>query len=263
MVPKGAHSSLGQTTSLWSRALQAEEGKYIDQIPTLWTAVERMPVDRSARQLLLLRYYGAVYRYLRAVLHDPETAGDLAQEFAERFLRGRFNHADRRRGRFRDYVKAAVRNLIADRYRRSPSSESLHGDVPEPGAPDKFAEDDRQFLDSWRDQLLTHAWEELARLQDRTGQPFHAVLRFRVDHPDLNSSRMAEQLSARLGKPVSAGWVRQMLFRARKRFNDSLLCDIVHSLGCPTAELLEQELIDLGLWDYCRETLDEWRGRRS
>jgi RNA polymerase sigma-70 factor (ECF subfamily) len=242
-------------------ALRTQEGKRIDQT-TIWTEVERMPVDRSVRQQLLLRYYGAVYRYLRAVLHDPETAGDLAQEFAERFLRGRFDHADRRRGRFRDYVKATVRNLIADHYRR-PSPESPHGDVPEPVTSDELAEDDRQFLDSWRDQLLTHAWEELAQLQDRTGQPFHAVLRFRADHPDLNSSRMAEQLSTRMGKPVSAGWVRQMLFRARKRFNEFLLGDIVHSLERPTADLLEQELIDLGLWDYCREALDGWCGRRS
>jgi hypothetical protein len=72
---------------------------------------------------------------------------------------------------------------------------------------------------------------------------------------------MAEQLSTRLGKPVTANWVRQELLRARMKFGDFLLDDLVHSLDQPTLERLEEELIDLGLLDHCRAALDRWQGR--
>jgi len=48
----------------------------------------------AARQQLVLRYYGAVYRYLLAMLRDPAAAEDLTQEFAVRLLRGDFKHFD-------------------------------------------------------------------------------------------------------------------------------------------------------------------------
>src|SRR5437762_760286 len=59
----------------------------------------------AARQQLVLRYYGAVYRYLLGMLHDPAVAEDLTQEFAVRLLRGDFKHFDPQRGRFRDFLK--------------------------------------------------------------------------------------------------------------------------------------------------------------
>jgi DNA-directed RNA polymerase specialized sigma24 family protein len=258
MVPENTCNGPDLADSLWSMALR-EEGSRIDQIPTNWTAVELMSEDQSARHRLLLRYYGAVYRYLRSVLRDPDAAGDLAQEFSQHFLRGKFDRADRRRGRFRDYVKTAAHNLSADHYRRQPPAGGQLGDAPEPAAPDETARDDRLFLECWRDQLLTRAWDELARLQDRTAQPFHTVLRFRADHPDLHSPQMAEQLSSVMGKPVTAGWVRQVLLRARRKFADLLLEDLAHSLEWPTTELMEQELIDLDLREHCRDAFDEWR----
>jgi DNA-directed RNA polymerase specialized sigma24 family protein len=254
-------NGIGQSSSLWSTAAQLQKGRYIDQIPTQWTAVERMPEEPSVRQQLLLRYYGAVHRYLLRVLRSPDKADDLAQEFAVRFLNG-FGQPDRRHGRFRDYVKAAVCNLIADYHRRLKPVMPLGG-VPEPFALVKADDNDRLFLESWREQLLTHAWDELALVQERTGQPFHTVLRLRADHPDLHSPQMAEQLSVLLGKPVNANWVRQVLLRARTKFGDLLLDDLVQSLERPTAERLEQELNDLGLGDHCQGALDRWCERQG
>src|SRR6185437_3988013 len=70
-----------------------------------------------ARAELMQRYSGAVYRYLLAGVRDPEAAADLSQEFAVRFLEGRFHKADPTRGRFRDYVKTCLFHLVGD-YRR-------------------------------------------------------------------------------------------------------------------------------------------------
>jgi hypothetical protein len=69
---------------------------------------------------------------------------------------------------------------------------------------------------------------------------------------------MAEQLSARLGKPVSAAWVRKTLERARHKYADLLLHEVAQTLDNPTLEALEEELVDVGLLTYCRPALGRY-----
>ena len=45
-------------------------------------------------------------------------AEELTQEFALRFLDGKYHGADRECGRFRNFVKGVLAHLIADHYRR-------------------------------------------------------------------------------------------------------------------------------------------------
>jgi hypothetical protein len=66
---------------------------------------------------------------------------------------------------------------------------------------------------------------------------------------------MAERLSALLGRRVGAGGLRQTLHRARDRFVEFLLAEVVASLKDPTSEQVQEELIELGLWDYCRPAI--------
>src|SRR5271155_4196486 len=112
-----------------------------------------------AASQLMCRYAGAVHRYLLKALKDPHAADELDQEFALRFLRGDFRNSDPNRGRFRDYVKRAVQNLINDHYRRKRPTISLDARAPEPAAPDSgIAQFEQQFLESWRKDLLERAW---------------------------------------------------------------------------------------------------------
>jgi RNA polymerase sigma-70 factor (ECF subfamily) len=245
---------------------QAELESHLSRIETHWTAVVRAHGGSgddavAARAVLLERYGGAVRRYLLASLHDVEAADDLAQEFALRFLRGDFRNADPGRGRFRDFLKRAVYHLMIDHHRARRTTPQAFGDVAPHLAvqgPDTNAWDqdlDRQFLESWREQLMAHAWAELEKVQERTGQPFADVLRLRVASPDLRSPQLAEQLSQCLGRPVNSGWVRLNLHRARDLFVEALLGQVEHSLGTPSPERLEQELIELGPLEYCRPAL--------
>src|SRR5207249_5271323 len=94
-------------------------------------------------------------------------------------------------------------------------------------------ESDRQFIESWCDELLARAWAALATVDARTGQPFYAVLRFRADHPQMRSPQLAEQLTAQLGRPFTAAGVRQTLHRAREKFAAFLLDEVTHSLAHP------------------------------
>jgi RNA polymerase sigma-70 factor (ECF subfamily) len=232
-------------------------------INTRWTLLRQAhrgaddAADRAREELMQL-YHGPIYRYLLAGVRDPDVAADLSQEFAVRFLEGRFHKADPTRGRFRDYVKTCLFHLVSDYRRRQgklPHFASL--DHHEPGvAAETPSEEDQAFHASWREELLGRAWRRLAQMQQESGHPYYGVLHFRIEHPDLSSAEMAEQLAAQLGKPLSADGVRQLLHRARERFADLLLDEVRHSLGPTGRDYLEEELADLNLLKYCQSALD-------
>jgi RNA polymerase sigma-70 factor (ECF subfamily) len=240
---------LSRISTCWSMVAQAHEG----------------PADAVARaqQGLVQRYLPAIYRYLLGALRDADAADEVAQEFALRLVRGDFKRADPDRGRFRDYVKTSLYHLIVNHQK---GARGRAQPLAEPSAvadsdPDT-AESDRAFLDRWREELLNRAWEELEQNQARTGQPFYTVLRFRADNPGLPSAQMAEQLSARLGKPLTDAGVRQTLHRARKAFAALLVEEVGRSLQTDDAERIEQELIDLDLHAYCHSALRQ-RDRKA
>jgi RNA polymerase sigma-70 factor (ECF subfamily) len=240
----------------------------LEHISTLWSVVCRAqggePLEAAeAQRVLLLRYAPAVRRYLLGALRDPEAADDLFQEFSLRLLRGDLKNVDPERGRFRHFVKGVLYHLIVDHHRRRGRDRQLPEEAPEPAAPvEGTADADRELLSSWREQALNGAWQALEQIQRQTGQAFHAVLRLRADQPDLSSGAMSEELTRRLGKPVSSAWVRQNLHRAREKFVELLLDEVRQTLEQPSVEELERELIDLELFEYCRAALDRTRAAR-
>jgi RNA polymerase sigma-70 factor (ECF subfamily) len=236
----------------------------LSQIKTHWSAVFQAHQKQGdeaglALRQLVLRYYGAVYRYLLAMLRDPNAARDLTQEFAVAFLRGDFKRADPDRGRFRDYLKKSVRCLVLNYWART----NRVGEVlrrltddakatPEVGqAPPA----DQGFIDGWREELLARTWEDLERMERETGAPHFSVLRLKTQHPELRSARLAEVLALTLGNVLTAEGVRQAVHRARESFARLLVEEVARSLPDPTPEALEQELIDLGLLVYCQAVL--------
>ena len=188
----------------------------LSQLSTQWTLVFQLqkgtPEQIGAAQVELMgRYAGAVHRYLLGALRDPESAAELDQEFALRFIRGDFHRADPARGRFRDFVKQALRNLMIDYLRRQNVRPRPFGDdLPELADPASDDSDfDQRFLGSWRSELMSRAWEGLATLQARTRQPYHTVLRLRVEHPEMHSPELAELFRrtwAGRSAPAGCGW---------------------------------------------------------
>src|SRR5262249_5736972 len=144
---------------------------HLSQIPTLWSTVEKAHGQdaaevTAARQRLLDRYGGAVQRYLLGALRDAEAAEELTQEVALRFMDGKYQGADRERGRFRNFVKGVLAHLIADHFRRLArprpqplDAENVAAADGDPAAPDPL------FVESWRQALLTRAWQALADLE--------------------------------------------------------------------------------------------------
>jgi RNA polymerase sigma-70 factor (ECF subfamily) len=236
--------------------------KRLSQIKTEWTTLHQAhwgtPEEAAAaRSVLMQRYCGAVYRYLLSAVRDPSVAEDLTQEFALRFIQGRFRGADPSQGRFRNYIKTALFHLVDDWRQRAgqgPKQTRLKSDE-EVLAQDEQAAAEQAFRTSWRQEVLARAWQALQSVQQEEGKPYYDVLRFRVDHPDMPSPQMAEQLSVRLGRPLTAAGVRQLLHRARERFADLLLEVARLFLQGASPTDLQEELAELNLLKYCAGAL--------
>lgn len=229
----------------------------LSRIETHWTALlvahGAAGDARAVRDRLIGRYAGAVYRYLLGAVRDPDVAADLCQDFAVRFLRGDFRRATPERGRFRNYVKSALVNLVNDHHRqRQAGPKPLAVDAQAPALPS-----DVEFVGGWRLSLLDQTWKALAG----ANPAFHAVLLLRVENPDMPSPEMAERLTGQLGRPVTPENVRKSLQRAHVKFAELLLDQVADSLEDPTADDIEAELQSLDLLKYCRSALDRRRTR--
>lgn len=243
---------------------QSSIDQRLDQIETQWSLLRlaHQPIsvsNASARQRVLLKYNRAIRAYTGALLQDDNDADEVAQDVLVKLLQGNFSGADPNKGRFRDFLKVAVKNTVrsfwSQKQRRSAQSleniqvaEGAQGGTPE--------------LDpTWRNTLLDLAMSGLEKFeQSHTGCHYFTVLKLRTSSPEASSAELSEMASRKLGKPVSAEVIRQQLRRARLRFAQLLVEEVAASLNRPIPEEVEQELIELGLMDYVRPFLpNDWR----
>ncbi len=229
---------LNQLTTHWSLLVQAHQGD---------------AAAREAQAELLPRYCAAVYRYLRGVVGDPNTVEELCQEFALRFVRGDFRRADPQRGRFRDYLKVALRHLVIDHQRRLAHQRTRPLDSRElrrTAAPDAGDDD---FTDVWRKELLNRTWAELKQFSAAGGRLLYEALRLRADDPGRTSAAIAAELSRRHGRAFTADGARQLVHRARAKFAELLKQEVAASLPSADPDAITAELAELGLLVYCQE----------
>jgi DNA-directed RNA polymerase specialized sigma24 family protein len=248
LLSASSDERLSRISTCWSQVFQAHQGP--QQAAT------------EVQQVLLLRYSNGIYRYALAALKNADAAEEVLQEFALCLVRGDFRKAHPEGGRFRDLVRKVLCHLIVNQQRQEQRRARL-GQLPaqETAAVATPAEDEAGFLLMWRDELLYRGWEGLAKAEKQSRQPYHTVLRLRVEQPGLSSERLAEEAGKLLGKTITAPGARQTLHRAREKFADLLLEEVSRSLEDAGPDRVEEELIDLELLVYCRRALDRWKER--
>lgn len=244
--PSAERSFLGAISTRWSLLGRAHEGQ--------------ATLAREARNALVLRYVPAIRRYVGAIVQRDDEADDLTQDVVVRLLSGDFAGADPERGRFRDLLKVAIRNMVRNRWAYEKRRRSADLDV-QLLADAEEAEDERRWLDQWRQGVLDLAWKALESYQNsRPGSVAYTVLRLRADHPDDNAEELAERLSRATDRPVRVDALRQRLHRARTQFADLLIAEVAKGLAEPTPERIEDELVALQLVDFLPA---EWKQRES
>jgi RNA polymerase sigma-70 factor (ECF subfamily) len=216
----------------------------------------------AAQQELLLRYCGAIDRYLQSTLRDPDDVNEVSQRFAYCFARGDFRRANPEKGRFRDLLRTILFHQVVDfrrerqkQQRREAQLLDLSNVAESPSEHDPARQSEEEFVRAWRDELLDRAWKGLAEQERDEGGLRHTVLRLRAELPQASSSELAEAMTSRQGRPFTPAQVRQILHRARESFAELLLDETIRSLGEDAAGDVEQELIDLGFMVYCKDAL--------
>ncbi|TWU08289.1 RNA polymerase sigma factor [Stieleria varia] len=238
-------------------SLPHQEPDRLSQIQTNWAEVFRANDDQSsgfsnAQHEMLLRYAGAVYRYLLSAVRDPNIADELAQEFALKVVRGDFRNADPQRGRFRDFVKRSLFNLVTDFHRKRQKQSISLGTEVETLAWQPTEPFSRTFDENWRIEILNRTWKALDEADVASKSCYSAVLKQRAQNPDLDSNALAERVSTELGCERNAAWVRQTLHRARSRFCQLLRIEVGKTLGSHNDDEIDEELASLRLLKYSR-----------
>lgn len=236
------------------------EASRLSRIDTPWSVLRRAREGSDgsiqwARQALLERYGGPVRRYLRAVLRNEEADAEVFQEFALRLARGDFCSADPERGRFRNFVKTALHNLIVDFRKKAARGQKHSLDELSALPVEEGAAQPDLFLQSWSQELLDRSWARLREVESGGNTPYYSALRLLVDESGLTSEAMAAQLSVRLGREFTPGNVRVVVHRARQMFAHQLVTEVADSLETGGADEIEQELGDLNLLEYCRSAM--------
>ena len=244
------------------------QDKELSEISTCWADLHLAHADarseetKRAQERLLRTYKPAILRYLTAALHDPEAAQDLFQIFSVRFLAGGFRHADPDRGRFRDYLKSALFNLVRDHRRRTARMPGpLSSDVIDPRdeAPPS-AHEDEAFLLCCRDALLGRAFRGLQAIEHPVSRPWAAILKLRMQNEGWTAAQIAADFSARTGRRYSEDWARKCLMTARMKFSEILLREVAQTISDRSLPAVEEELIELRLHSWLRK---EIRRRRD
>lgn len=219
----------------------------LEQISTCW------PMINNPAQFVM-RYARAIQKYVAAIVRDPHDAEEVAQEFLVRVFDKSFCPENVSRGRFRGYLKSAVRYVAISHLRKRRAtelSEEMLASIIQPNS-----DADVAWTQEWQSCVLERAWQSLELHQQQTPDNlFYSVLRLSIDNPQANSDELAARLAKQVDRPMRADAFRQQLRRARKHFAKLIISEVRQTLQNPTAQTIEKELVDLQLMPYVREFL--------
>jgi len=232
----------------------------LEHIQTQWSLIRQAHAHtllraNEARRTLVMRYATSIRRYVGAIIRVDEDAADVTQEIVMRMLRGDFGGADPLRGRFRDLLKAVIRNLCNSHFAKNLRKPAAFVDMS--GMEDDSAsEADVAWVSAWRQTILDLAWAQLEQYQyAHPNSTSYTVLKLRADHPDASMDELGIMLGTIISGSVSGATYRQQLRRSRVRFADYIIDEVTNGLDSPTPHTICEELIALGWYEQVREFL--------
>jgi RNA polymerase sigma-70 factor (ECF subfamily) len=195
---------------------------------TRWSLV--LAGDRGlALEHLAAAYWRPIYGYVRAAwARDEAEALDATQGFFVRLVEGRLlERADRGRGRFRAYIRAALANFLTDEVRRTSAKGRGGGQrfVPldDAGAlelPDTRGRPPEEALDElWRAEVLERAAHALREELVGEGKTKQWVL----FHDWFSSAEPPGQAELAERHGISRVDVSNWLARSRARYREALI----------------------------------------
>jgi len=226
-------------------------------VTTHWSVVRAAgktssPRYKEALETLCRTYWFPLYAYLRRQGHNSNQAEEYTQAFFARLLEKRgLRLADSRRGKFRSFLLAALKNFLADERDRArakkrggehkvlyldfESAESQYTLQPaQQLAPEKL------FERSWALTVLERA---MTRLQDEFGSTKkrkvfeHLKVYLTAEKNSIPYREVADKLK------MTEGAVKVAVHRLRHRYRELLRDEIAQTVD--TEEQIDEEIRDL------------------
>ena len=198
------------------------------------------PESAAALERLCRTYWYPLYAYVRRRGYDPHTAQDLTQEFFAHLLSTQaLATVDPARGRFRSFLLASLRNLLANewkhgrRQKRGGGTTVFSLDAAE--AEERYqlepADDstpESTYERKWAEALLERVLARLREECDASGrsQRFETLKVFLLD--DKGTVPLAEA-AQRLGLTVVA--VKGVVHRLRQRYREIFRDEVAGTVG--------------------------------
>lgn len=227
------------------------------EISTRWSSIKDP-------HRFLMRYSKAIRAYLNALIRNEADVDDVLQDFLTHFLARGLPRVDQARGRFRDYLKVAVRNTAMSHLRKKRAGQMTEEQWH--ALEDRIAtQAEVAWTDEWKKCLLDRIWRSVETYDaQHQGSLVATVLRIHLDHHEReDSTQMARRLSDAIGRTVRPDAFRKQLSRARKVYGELLIAEVRQTLETPSRDRVEEELADLGLLDRLRSLLDAADGEET
>lgn len=197
---------------------------------THWSAVRaaadgRAPHSPEALEALCRAYWFPLYAFARRQGCGPEEAQDLTQEFFARLLEKNYlQTADPNRGRFRSFLLAAFKHLIANERRDAGrlkrggdavvfSLDALHPEERYGVEPADGLTPDRAYERHWAEALLARTLDRLKTEYADRAMRFDDLKVFLVG---ARGAAPFAKVAARVG--VSEGSLKLVVYRMRQRY---------------------------------------------
>jgi len=236
---------LGNMQTQWSMIRKAHQASGVGESAS------------GARQSLVMRYAPAIRRFVQIVVRDPTMADELSQDAIVRVLSGDFAGADPERGRFRDLLKTAIRNMAKNYWAKENRRSTADFDLSlldDKGQEVQKLEE--EWTTQWRENVLAIVWDKLLDWQNsQSTSVAHTVLKLRSEFPEASSTELATHLSKKTGREYKPDNTRQLLRRARVRFVEVLVSEVADGLNTPSSDDLKEELVELGLYASVKDLL--------
>ncbi len=219
----------------------------LHQISTHWTLLN----DRGH---FVYRYAPALKAYLEALLRSTDDAEEVLQAFVVQVLERGFERASPDRGRFRFYLKTAVRRFALAWLRKQRPTVDITF------LQDTLADDQGDpalvLRDHFRRCLLDAALRALEQHERASsGNLAYTVLCTIVEYPDEDGEALAQRVSVQAGRAIRPEAFRKQVSRARQRFAGLLLQQLYQTVDRDDPAAVVEELHDLGLMPYVRDYL--------
>jgi RNA polymerase sigma factor (sigma-70 family) len=216
--------------------------------PTQWSVVlaagesqSQPEAARTALAQLCETYWPPLYTFVRSRGYAVHDAQDLTQSFFAYLIEHRlYARVDQQKGKFRSFLLASLKNLLADAHDRAQTLKRGGGheflplneeDVDEAeslfqthGGAEDSPNEDRVFERAWAETLVAGALERVTTEYQTDGkEKVFAALKIFLTGGAEPLPTYAE-LSARLGPPASS--LRSEVTRLRARYRDALRAEV-------------------------------------